>query len=405
MFDKDGQRALRNRAIANEQDLIFKGQHVEKFDSQLCSKLFCETSNYCILAFFADQGAHTAVETDGQDVLRRRFAGCAKVGEMGGDGFKRGMGLLDAAGQGSVGEAASAPKSIMFPLHTGQPISPGRRDAFAALALVYLLLPSLVFLLTWIQPGIGVPVAIVTALSCLWFLRRNFRCEARRGLSGTDWFCILVLAGAWTWLAGIGGWAPQVSDYEKHNLVFHDLLQQSWPVTYQTGGEGNFLCYGMGYYLAPAWLARALGVGWLPTATFVWGWAGVALFFYWVATFGGLAKKGLIVFLCFATTETLWHMFLHLLHAGPLGSVGHGIDSALDHMGIRADYSDTLMSLQYRPQHVISAWLGCALFYELFWVRRSARGAALVWAACVFWSPLMSLGLLLIPVVALGRWR
>ena len=216
---------------------------------------------------------------------------------------------------------------------------------------------------------------------------------------------MLALALLWTWLCGIGGFVPQASDYEKHNLAFHDLLQQSWPVNYVNGTGTYYLCYGLGYYLTPAIIARALGEAWLPAATFGWGYIGVALFFYWVATFSRTARKTLAIFLLFATTETLWHAFLHLLHAGPFADTGHSIDASLEHLGVRSDYSDCFSSLQFRPQHVLSAWLGTALLYEFFWVRRNPRGAGLAWAACWLWSPLMSLGLLLVPLAALRQWR
>jgi len=280
-----------------------------------------------------------------------------------------------------------------------------RRDRFAGLALAYLLLPSLVFLLTWVRPGIGIPTALVVAASFLWFLRTNDTPGSRPAISNGSWIFILVLALVWTFLAGVGGFVPQTSDYEKHNLAYHDLLGQSWPVRYDGDTGSYFMCYGLGYYLVPALAARLAGAAWLPALTLAWGFIGVALFFYWVATFSRSPKKTLGLFLLFATTETLWHMFLHLLHNPHFAAQGQPIRESLTRLGIESVYSDNFMSLQYRPQHVISAWLGAALFYELFWVRHNPRGAALVWAACIAWSPLMCLGLLLVPVTALGQWR
>jgi len=280
-----------------------------------------------------------------------------------------------------------------------------RRDPFASLALAYLLLPSLVFFLTWLRPCIGLPAAAVALAAWSQFWRKDVSVEPRPRLTPGNWIFVLTLAGLWTLLAGIGGFLPQASDHEKHNLVFHDLLAQTWPVYYVHGAESNYLCYGMGFYLPPALAARWLGANWLPALTFLWAFAGVALFFYWVATFSRSPRKTLAIFLVFATTETLWHMFLHVLHGPRLGERGLAITDSLVRLGVGSDYSDSWMSLQYRPQHVISAWLGAALFYDLFWRRRSARGAGLVWAACLFWSPLMCLGLLLVPLTGWKRWR
>jgi hypothetical protein len=280
-----------------------------------------------------------------------------------------------------------------------------RRDWFAVLALAYLVLPSLIFLLTWVRPGIGVPAALAVAAACVWFWRRADPGPARPSLSAGNWGFILLLALAWTWLAGIGGFVWQVSDYEKHNLAFHDLLTQSWPVWYSSGGQSHYLCYGLGYYLAPVLAARAVSPACLPLATFVWGFLGVALFFHWVATFSRSPKKTLAIVLFFSSTEALWHLFLHLLKNPHFARDGAGIAAGFEHLGVASDYSDTFSALQFRPQHVLAAWLGAALLYDLFWRRRSPRGAALVWAACWLWSPLTSLGLLLVPLAALGRWR
>lgn len=283
--------------------------------------------------------------------------------------------------------------------------SPPRRDRFAVLALAYLLLPSLVFLLTWVRPVIGLPTAMVAVAGIFLFWRHRAPSQPRPQLTAGTWVYVLGLALLWTFLAGIGGFVAQASDYEKHNLAFHDLLGQAWPVYYHGDGETHYLCYGLGYYLPPALLALGTHAAWLPAWTFLWGFAGVALFFYWVATFDQQPKKTLIIFLVFATTETLWHMFLHVLHGPHLGQRGLDLTASLIRLGIGSDYSDSWMSLQYRPQHVIPAWPGAALFYDFFWVRRSPRGMGLVLAACCLWSPMMSLGLLLVPVIGWKRWR
>ncbi|HUC83894.1 MAG TPA: hypothetical protein VL970_01780, partial [Candidatus Acidoferrales bacterium] len=282
-----------------------------------------------------------------------------------------------------------------------------RRDPFAVLALAYLVLPSLVFLLTWCRPIIGVPVALAVLGASVLFWRRESFGPPRPSLSTGNWVFVVTLAVAWTWLAGIGGFVWQASDYEKHNLAFHDLLVQSWPVTYHSGGESHYLCYGSGYYLVPVLIARAVSANTLPVATFLWGLLGVGLFFYWVATFGRSPKKTLAIVLLFAATETLWHLYLHLLKSPHLAPAGQVIAANFERLGVSSDYSDSFAALQFRPQHVLAAWLGTALFHDLFWVRRSPRGAGLVWASCWLWSPLMSLGLLLVPLAAVKRcpWR
>jgi hypothetical protein len=275
-------------------------------------------------------------------------------------------------------------------------------ELFAKLALVYLALPNLIFLLTWVRPAIGIPAAIITGVGLTQILRLRGQIEKSPGLTKQNLTFVLIIAFLWTLVAGAGGFVPQGSDYQKHNLIFHDLVQQPWPTIYHTGTNENYLCYCLGYYLVPTLISRFFGETWLPALTFLWAFAGVALFFYWVSTFGRSVQKTLLIFLLFATTETVWHLFFHLLK-NPAIFGNNNISQRLLDLGLTADYTDNFVSFQFRPQHIMASWLGTALLYELLWVRKNPRSAGFVWALCLLWSPLASLGLLLVPLAALKR--
>ena len=278
------------------------------------------------------------------------------------------------------------------------------RDPFVALTLAYLLSPSLVFLLTWCRPMIGVPVAVAVLSAFYRFCRKDNLGPPRLRLTSGTWLLIIGMALGWTLLAGVGGFVWQASDYEKHNLAFHDLVTRAWPVTYATGGQTYYFCYGSGYYLVPALVARVFSAAALPGATLVWGGVGVGLFFYWLATFSHSAKRTVAIVLVFAATEAIWHIFLHVMKSPHFAPAGQTLVDNFERLGVSSDYSDCFSALQFRPQHVLAAWLGTTVLYEFFWVRRSPRGAGLAWAACVFWSPLTCLGLLLVPLAAKSRW-
>jgi len=290
-------------------------------------------------------------------------------------------------------------------LNSDQPVNPNRRDYFAVMAAAYLALPSLVFLLTWLRPGVGIPVAVIVTAAFVVYLRRADCREPRPKLPAKTWAFVLLAALAWSLLGGAGGFVLQADDYEKHNLAFHDLIRQSWPVEYITESGTNYLCYGLGYYLVPAFIARVVGEAWLPVACLAWAFAGLALFFYWVATFSRSPRATLAIVLLFAGTEALWHMFLHILHTPAFAERGALIRGSLDHLGILSAYSDNFSAFQYRPQHVLPAWLGMALFYDMFRVRGSPRAAGFILAVCCLWSPLMCVGLLLLPLATLKEWR
>jgi hypothetical protein len=279
-------------------------------------------------------------------------------------------------------------------------------DLFFPLALVYLVIPNLIFLATWVRPWIGIPAAIMVVICLVFLVWQNRPGEPRQGLGRINLVFVLALAFYWTLLAGAGGFVPQETDYIKHNLVFHDLVHFAWPVTYSLPDGGkSYLCYGLGYYLAPALGGRILGDAAMPVLTFLWMFAGVALFFYWVATFARTPKTTLLIFLLFAATN-----------AGLLALKRIGVPGLMDAVQVRAtllqlglyhSYYDFFTKLQFQPQHGLGALVGMALFYEMLWINKDPRGAVFIWGACLFWSPLPCVGLLLVPLAALRRvpWR
>ena len=51
---------------------------------------------------------------------------------------------------------------------------------------------------------------------------------------------------------GFGGFAPQKSDWGKHNAILNDLVTRSWPVYYKNDNEISMLVYYLAQYLVPA---------------------------------------------------------------------------------------------------------------------------------------------------------
>lgn len=282
-------------------------------------------------------------------------------------------------------------------------LHPPRRDWFLALAVAYLAVPVLIFLLGWVRPAIGIPAALVVAsvAGALVWPKKNS--APRPALSQNHLLLILTLAFAWPLLAGVGGVLPQSSDYLKHNLLLHDLTSTAWPVIYPHVGGNTYLCYALGYYLVPALGGKLLGAAALPALTFLWTFAGLALFFYWLATLTASPGKMLATFLLFAPIGIFWTLFK--AHGLPGLVRAEGLEPKLLYDGLLFGYNDSYTRFFYQPQHALAGWLGTAVLFERLWTQKNPRGAVFAWALCVLWSPLTSLGLLLVPLAALGRVR
>ncbi|HEV2691671.1 MAG TPA: hypothetical protein VG347_02125 [Verrucomicrobiae bacterium] len=290
-----------------------------------------------------------------------------------------------------------------FPRVQPAATSRSRPDALFALMVAYLAVPSLIFLLTWVRPLIGIPAALIVLAAFCRLMLQVKAAASRPPLSRNLLFAIIALAGVWTLIIGVGGIFPQSNDYLKHNLLFHDLTTMQWPVKYQSSDHGGYLCYGLGYYLVPTAIGKLLGLAALPFATFLWTFAGLVLFFYWIATLTPSPGKTLAAVLLFSTTAIVWSLFKKY------GLPGHispdTLETALLKNGLYFNYSDSFTRFDYQPQHALAAWLCAAVFLERLWRQRDPRGLVFVWSACLLWSPLTCLGLLIIPLATLGRVR
>lgn len=278
-----------------------------------------------------------------------------------------------------------------------------RCDVFFALVVAYLVVPDLIFLLSWVRPVIGIPAALIVVMAASWLVRSSKLTVPRPVLSGRLWFIILVLAGLWTLIIGVGGIFPQSFDYLKHNLLLHDLTTMPWPIKYPDAGDSHYLCYGLGYYLVPAAGGCLLGAGTVSALTFLWTFTGLGLFFYWAATLTTSPVKTLVAILLFATTGVVWLLFKR--HGLPGLISADGLEARLLNNGLYFNYNDSFTRFDYQPQHALVGWLGAALMIERLWVRSCPRGVVFIWAACLLWSPLTCLGLLLVSLSALRRVR
>lgn len=277
-----------------------------------------------------------------------------------------------------------------------------KQNLFPPLTAAYLLVPNLIFLLWWVRPAIGLPVAAGLVTAYVFFVRQARDWQPQNPVTGKNLVLVLVAALVFTVMTGIGGFLPQTLDYIKHNLLYHDLVHEHWPVSYATEQDGaKYLCYGLGYYLVPALAGRWLGDGWMPVLTFLWGLGGVTLAFYWFATLGKNARIALCFFFAFSVTGVLLYPLKQLGIPGYLPA--HDLRDLLSVTGLYHSYHDNFSKIYYQPQHGLTAWLGTALLFEWLWLRKDARPGMFLWSLCVFWSPLTSLGLLLIPLAAIKK--
>ena len=158
------------------------------------------------------------------------------------------------------------------------------RHALRTAALLTLLLPGVLFLLTWVKPIIALPSA-AAALFAFWLYAR----KARSVPLGRDAFgaeedaftlpllpllAVIACALLWTFFSGIGGCFYQNEDHYGRNAILHDLLNHSWPVYFE--GTPYALTYYLAYWIVPALVGKAASAVFGSGA--LWAAANAALF-------------------------------------------------------------------------------------------------------------------------------
>lgn len=155
------------------------------------------------------------------------------------------------------------------------------------LAFVYMALPCLVFLLTFVRLYVALPcAAMLLAAVYLTAFRRSkgdssSSSEKVVPLTVKALVVIVAVMLLWSFLGGQGNLWFQTHDWTIRNAIFRDLITRPWPVIYAE--KGTALSYYIGHWLVPAVLAKGvfkvagLGVAWMIGNVLLWLWTTLGL--------------------------------------------------------------------------------------------------------------------------------
>jgi hypothetical protein len=265
------------------------------------------------------------------------------------------------------------------------------------LVCAYLVLPLLVFS-AWFKWPVALALALLTGYGFV------------RAMAGTRWrhvelsraslAIVVVIALAWTALAGIGHFFYANTDWITRDAVLRDLVETPWPPMYASDdGAALILRAPIGYYLPVAAAGSWLGLRCADILLYLWTAGGFALVLCTATTlfqtrrqrvlacllmlgFGGLDLLGVI-----ATT-------------GALPAPGEHIEWWASFV----QYSSNSTLLFWVPNHALPAWLGLLMAMRHWRTPELARISLMLAAAVTLWSPLSALGL--VPFYVLGlNWR
>ena len=275
------------------------------------------------------------------------------------------------------------------------------------LTILYLAMPLAIWLLGWLEWWFGAPATLLLA----WALRDVLRGPWRVSITGRD-LALALVAVAWVLAVPAGGvFGGEYGDWIGNRGIFMDLGRGGWPthVTDHLGGEPPLLRYYLGYFLVPGLVGKWFGASALNWAVPLWTWIGVALLLR-LFTRGlrpaGVAVAAAAMLIFFSGMDAVVHLARHALFG--IGDLSierfftRGWDWPYQHdipnSRLRLDWQSHAMTFAQSPQHFLTGGLGVLLLYQLRAKARFLTASGVVLAACLFWSPLTTAGLLALAI-------
>ncbi len=128
------------------------------------------------------------------------------------------------------------------------------------LTYIYLALPLFIFILTWLDFGIGLILGILFGVA--FYKAYPKLDENQLCISNNTKLIIFLICLIWCFFAGIGYFYYQSFDYHFRNAVFRDLINYEWPVFYDRANTP--MVYYMAFWLVPSLFGKffvAIGIG------------------------------------------------------------------------------------------------------------------------------------------------
>lgn len=271
-------------------------------------------------------------------------------------------------------------------------------DGLTAAALIYLALPSLIFVAGWLRPPAAIPLLALTLLALVQYLRRE---DMHWSIPQSPGACVIIVivAFAWASLGGAGHFFAANSDWLMRDKVLGDLTFSDWPPAYSVvDGHPHILRSAIGFFLPAAVIGKFAGIASVDLALYLYAALGCSLF---------------LLLLPLPTRPGRWLFVLLLVAIFFSGMDYLGVVLATGSLPIFPlrlewwgpfSYPSLTGQIYWAPNHVIPVLLVTTLFYR-HWGHRAWPALFLIMLPLtVIWSPFVVAGILPFLALATLRW-
>jgi hypothetical protein len=263
------------------------------------------------------------------------------------------------------------------------------------LSIAYLLLPFVIFCLTFLKIGVGLPIVIVLSWIMWRIWKQNDSSSNGFLISKRDLLIGLVVLGLWVLLSGIGGLAFQNRDFEIRNAIFMDLIHFNWPVYYPNSGnlagDSFALIYYIGFWLPAALIGKLFGLQIANIFIFLWTLLGVFLVAVMVKERIKFSLLGAaIIMIIFSGMDILGTLCFQVASLISYPTIWPPITIIELWVSEFFEFSSITTQLFWVFNQAIPAWICIALTLN----KSNRKYVWFIWALCFFYSPIPSIGLL-----------
>ncbi len=280
-----------------------------------------------------------------------------------------------------------------------------KRHLIAA-AYLYMVLPILIFFLTWLK----IPLALLFTgvLLCGFFMTlKSYGCNFDDiYISLQNILKIVVVVFLFVYLSGQGGFFFQYHDNHWRNAVYRDLIQFDWPVIYPE--TGNALVYYIMHWIFPAYLSKLFSLTgestfWIARILlFAWTYLGVLIVIILLVNYFGSGKSGniniiLAVFMGWSGINVLGGIIYNALGLTDfsLNTYLWWTNFSLDNQPYAYMYRSNMDQLASTYNQTIAPWIAAILFLD----SRKISDFAFLGLCVLPYAPLPFLGLFMILVI------
>lgn len=263
------------------------------------------------------------------------------------------------------------------------------------LTIGYLLLPNLLFIISWLNPIVATFGFIVCCYTFYSFIKYTKTCQEeidalrfeKINLNGLIYLVVFtIILGILFSLGNFG--LGQSYDYYKHNTIVKELIEKPFPVVYEHESrygilkEPAILGYYIAYYLPTAMVCKIIGVAYANVLLFIWGGIGIFFSFCWLYFLSPKNINFIFILVLFLLGTTLFKPYLYahylLKNIVSLPMIQYFIWPS----GI----SFNLINIHYSPQHHIACTVGIFFIYYECFIRKDNRFVLFFISILLMWS-------------------